>query len=55
MGIAPTLWREGTVVDNLVIRNNSIEMCNFSDWGSVIKISTNIAGKSAETAVFTNV
>ena len=30
-------------------------MCNFSDWGSVIKIGTNIAGKSAETAVFTNI
>lgn len=55
MDIEPTLWQEGTGVDNLVIRNNTFEMCNYSDWGSVIEIGTNIAGKSAETAVFTNV
>ena len=55
MDIEPTLWQEGTGVDNLVIRNNSFEKCNFSDWGSVIEIGTNIAGKSAETAVFTNI
>lgn len=55
MDIEPTLWQEGTGVDNLVIRNNSFEMCNYSDWGSVIEIGTNIAGRSAETAVFTNV
>ncbi len=55
MDIEPTLWQEGTGVDNLVIRDNSFEMCNYSDWGSVIEIGTNIAGKSAETAVFTNI
>lgn len=55
MDIEPTLWQEGTGVDNLIIRNNTFEKCNFSDWGSVIEIGTNIAGKSAETAVFTNV
>lgn len=55
MDIEPTLWQEGTGVDNPVIRNNTFEMCNYSDWGSVIEIGTNIAGKSAETAVFTNV
>lgn len=55
MDIEPTLWQEGTGVDNLVIRDNSFEMCNYSDWGSVIEIGTNIAGKSAETAIFTNI
>ncbi|MBO5410042.1 MAG: right-handed parallel beta-helix repeat-containing protein [Clostridia bacterium] len=55
MDIEPALWQEGTGVDNLVIRNNTFEKCNFSDWGCVIEIGTNIAGKSAETAVFTNV
>ena len=55
MDIEPTLWQEGTGVDNLIIRNNTFEKCNYSDWGSVIEIGTNIAGKSAETAVFTNV
>ena len=55
MDIEPTLWQEGTGVDNLIIRNNSFEKCNYSDWGSVIEIGTNIAGRSAQTAVFLNV
>lgn len=55
MDIEPTLWQEGTGVDNLIIRNNTFEKCNYSDWGSVIEIGTNIAGNSAETAVFTNI
>ncbi len=55
MDIEPTLWQEGTGVDNLIIQGNTFEKCNYSDWGSVIEIGTNIAGKSAETAVFTNV
>ncbi len=55
MDIEPTLWQEGTGVDNLVIRNNTFEKCNFSDWGNVIEIGTNIAGESAKTAVFTNI
>ena len=55
MDIEPTLWQEGTGVDNLIIRNNSFEKCNYSDWGAVIEVGTNVAGKSAETAVFTNV
>jgi len=55
MDIEPTLWQEGTGVDNLIICNNTFEKCNYSDWGSVIEIGTNIAGRSAETAVFTNV
>lgn len=55
MDIEPTLWQEGTGVDNLIIRNNTFEKCNYSDWGTVIEIGTNIAGRSAETAVFTNI
>ena len=55
MDIEPTLWQEGTGVDNLIIRNNTFEKCNYSDWGTVIEIGTNIAGRPAETAVFTNV
>ncbi len=55
MDIEPTLWQEGTGVDNLIIRNNTFEKCNYSDWGSVIEIGTNIAGESAETSVFTNI
>ena len=55
MDIEPTLWQEGTGVDNLIIRNNTFEKCNYSDWGSVIEIGTNIAGRPAETAVFTNI
>ncbi len=55
MDIEPTLWQEGTGVDNLIIRNNTFEKCNYSDWGAVIEIGTNIAGRSAETAVFTNI
>ncbi len=55
MDIEPSLWQEGTGVDNLIIRNNIFEKCNYSDWGCVIEIGTNIAGKPAETAVFTNI
>ena len=55
MDIEPTLWQEGTGVDNLIIRNNTFEKCNYSDWGSAVEIGTNIAGNSAETSVFTNI
>lgn len=55
MDIEPALWQEGIGADNIIIRNNSFEKCNFSDWGAVIEIGTNIAGKTAETAVFTNI
>ncbi len=55
MDIVPTMWQEGTGVDNLIIRGNTIEKCNFSSWGSVIEIGTNIAGRTAETFVFTNI
>ena len=55
MDIQPTLWQEGTGVDNLIIRNNNFEMCNFSNWSSVIEVGSNIDGRSAETSVFTNI
>ncbi len=55
MDIEPTLWQEGTGVDNLVIRNNTFEMCDYSNWGTVIEIGTNIDGKNAQTEVFTNI
>ena len=55
MDIMPTLWQEGTGVDNLIIRNNDFEMCNYSNWKSVIEVGSNIDGRNAETAVFTNV
>lgn len=55
MDIEPALWQEGTGVDNLIIRGNTFDMCNYSDWGSVIEVGTNIAGEGAKTAVFTNV
>ncbi len=55
MDIEPTLWQEGTGVDNLVIRGNTFEKCNLSDWGAVIEVGTNIAGNGAQTVVFTNV
>ena len=55
MDIQPTLWQEGTGADNIVIRNNTFELCDYSGWGTVIEIGTNIAGQSAETAVFSNI
>ena len=55
MDIVPTLWQEGTGVDNLVIRGNTFEMCNFSNWKSVIEVGSNIDGRSAETSVFTDI
>lgn len=55
MDIQPTSWQEGTGVDNLIITGNTFTECDYSDWGTVIEIGSNIAGKSAETAVFTNI
>ncbi len=55
MDIVPTLWQEGTGVDNLVIRNNSFELCDYSKWGTVIEINTNIDGTQAQTTVFTDI
>ncbi len=53
--IEPTLWQEGTGVDNLIIRNNTFELCDYSKWGTLIEIGTNIDGKKAQSKVFTNI
>ncbi len=55
MDIVPELWQEGTGVNNLVIRNNTFELCDYSKWGTLIDINTNIDGKPAKTTVFTNI
>ncbi len=55
MDIMPTLWQEGTGVDNLVIRNNTFQLCDYSKWGTLIEINTNIDGTTAQTTVFTNI
>jgi len=56
MDISPGYWQEGTGVDNLVVRNNSFDMCSYSNWGAVIVIGTSIAGKAAKTTLaFTNI
>ncbi len=55
MDIMPTLWQEGTGVDDLVIRNNTFELCDYSKWGTLIEINTNIDGTQAQTTVFTNI
>ncbi len=55
MDIVPTSWQEGTGVDNLEIRNNTFELCDYSKWGTVIEIGTNIDDKKAQSKVFTNI
>ncbi len=55
MDIVPSAWQEGTGVDNLVIRNNTFDKCDYVNWGTIIEIGTNIDGRSAETVVFTNI
>lgn len=56
MDVSPGYWQEGTGVNNLVIRNNTFNMCSYSNWGAVIFIGTSIAGKTAKTyGAFTNI
>lgn len=55
MDIQTGLWFEGTGVDNLVIRNNEFEQCNFSAWGEVIHLGTNFDGKELKAQPFTNI
>lgn len=55
MDISPGLWYEGTGVDNLVIRNNSFDMCDYIATGEVITIGSNIAGATATSQPFTNI
>ncbi len=55
MDIIPSLWQEGTGVDNLAVRNNTFEKCSFSKVGSVIEIGTSIDGHEADCEPFTNI
>ncbi len=56
MDISPGFWQEGTGVDNLIVRNNTFNMCSYSNWGAAIFIGTQIAGKAAKTTTaFTNI
>ena len=55
MDISSGLWLEGTGVNGLVIRNNIFVECNVVEWDSQINISTNIDGKSADSALFYNI
>lgn len=55
MDIMPTLWQEGTGVDNLVIKNNTFTLCNYSCWGEIITIGGNIDGGTVKAMPFTNI
>ncbi len=55
MDISPGLWYEGKGVDNLIIRNNTFDMCDYIATGEVITVGSNIAGKTAVSQPFTNV
>lgn len=55
MDIQTGLWLEGTGVDNLVIRNNEFDLCNYSSWGTVIDMGTNFDGKQLKAQPFTNI
>jgi len=56
MDVSPGLWQEGTGVNNLVVRNNTFNMCSYSNWGATVFIGTQIAGKTAKTeTAFTNI
>lgn len=55
MDIIPSLWQEGTGVDNLIIRNNEFVACDYSGWGEQITVDTNIDGRTADTTVFSNI
>lgn len=55
MDIIPHLWQEGTGVDGIIIQRNTFERCDYSQWGRLIEISTNIDGHKADTVVFRNI
>ena len=55
MDIMPALWQEGTGVDNLVIKNNTFTLCNYSCWGEIITIGGNIDGGTVKAQAFTNI
>ncbi len=47
-------WCEGTGVDGLVVRNNTFEECNVSDWTPLINIAALNKGGTVNAAVFKN-
>lgn len=55
MDIIPQYWQEGTGVDGLIFRGNTIDSCDYGHWGTLIEISTSIDGRRAGTAVFKNI
>lgn len=55
MDIIPHLWQEGTGVDNVQIIKNKFIKCNYSGWGAVIELGSNIDGRKAEAMPFTNI
>lgn len=55
MDIIPALWQEGTGVNNLIVRNNTFTDCNYSDWGTVIELGSNIDGREANSYIFTDI
>lgn len=55
MDIRPALWQEGTGVNNLIIRNNDFDSCDYSAWGEQITVDTYINGDYADCCVFKNI
>lgn len=55
MDIRPSLWQEGTGVNNLIIRNNTFDACDYSEWGEQITIDSYIDGHYADCCVFKNI
>lgn len=55
MDIRPALWQEGTGVNNLIIRGNTFDRCDYSGWGEQITIDSYIDGHFAECFVFRNI
>ena len=55
MDVSPGLWYEGTGVDQLLVRGNTFEQCDYIGTGEVITIGTNLAGKPAASRPFTNI
>jgi len=53
--ISSGLWLEGTGVNTLEVSGNTFDNCNVSGWGAQIVVSTNIDGKSADSAMFSNI
>lgn len=55
MDIRPNLWQEGTGVNNLIIKNNTFDACDYSCWGEQITIDSYIDGHYAQCCVFKNI